>query len=80
MYILPQTEFLGEKPVLDVDDNGVMFFATLGLDKFDRKDVIEVFARDASRGLQPPNFDDLDEVVTVQGALDLLGKSSESDF
>lgn len=80
MYILPQTEFLGEKPVLDVDDNGVMFFATLGLDKFDRKDVIEVFARDASRGLQPPNFDDLDEVVTVQGALDLLGQSSESDF
>jgi sec-independent protein translocase protein TatC len=80
MYIFPQTEFLGEKPILDVDDTGAVFFKTLGLDKFDRKDVIEVFARDASRGLQPPHFDDLDEVVTVQGALDLLGKSSESDF
>ena len=79
-YIFPQTEFLGEKPILGTAEDGSIYFENLGLDKWQREDLIGVFAREASRGWVGPSFLDTNEVVTVQEALDLLGNTSENNF
>ena len=79
-YIFPQTEFLGEKPILGIAEDGSIYFENLGLDKWQREDLIGVFAREASRGWVGPSFLDTNEVVTVQEALDLLGNTSENNF
>ena len=80
-YIFPQTEFLGEKPILTTAEDGSIYFENLGLDKFQRENLITIFAREAAGGFQlSPAFGDTDKVVNVQEALDLLGNASQTDF